>query len=106
MSQTAHSHTIAHTHTTETPTHRHLLEPGIAPIGNPTSFVLRINGQDRQTVQGRQLQRDIRQFMTGQDGQINTNFMHRIEVLPNAPAHVSITLFVQGFLMAERELVL
>ena len=106
VSQTAHSHTIAHTHTTETPTHRHLLEPGIAPIGNPTSFVLRINGQNHQTVQGRQLQRDIRQFMTGQDGQINTNFMHRIEVLPNAPAHVSITIFVQGFLMAERELVL
>ena len=86
--------------------HTHLLEPGIQTVGNPTSFTLRINGQDRETVEGRRLTMQIQKWMGGTGGGINTNFMHRIEVIPNVPAYVSITLIVQGFLMAEREMVI
>lgn len=94
---TNHMHSMPHTH---------LLEPGIQAAGNPTSFILRINGQNRQTITGLSLRMDIKVFMAGNDGEVSRDFLHQIEVIPNAPGFVRIMAFVQGFLMAERELVI
>lgn len=99
-----HHHTLTN-HQHHMP-HTHLLEAGITPVGNPTSFTIRINNADRRVVQGRTFRDEIQQWMVAQNGEINTNFLHRIEIRPNVPAYVLITVFVQGFLMAERELVL
>jgi len=83
--------------------HTHQLDPGIQGVGNPESFTIRINGQDRQTVQGRTFSGRAEQWMTGAGGDIVRNFNHRFEIVPNVPAYVQITLRGRGMFMAERE---
>ena len=114
-----HAHGMAHNHTIQNGfhshamtnhqhffPHTHMLEPGIVTAENPTGFTIRINGTNRKTVDERNWQGDLKQWMGSSGGEVHRNFLHRIEIIPNAPAYVRITAFVQGFLMAERELVI
>ena len=106
ISISGHVHNMPHTHTTTIPNHRHILEPAITSIGNPTSFTIRINGQNRQTITGRNITRQIQEWLTDQSGIVQLNRLHNIEIVPNAPAFVRIVVYIQGFLMAERDLII
>jgi len=98
-----HMHNIAHTHTLQLQNHEHRLEPGMAFHSvQPTSFDVLINGRQVQTVSATEFangfQRDITQWLLNDQGRIQRNSYYRIEIRPNAPAHVQMTLSVQGFI--------
>ena len=96
-----HSHGMDHTHTTTLPDHNHRLDPGMAWHNvQPARFDIIINGVVRQTVTAWEFQRDITDWMLNAQGRINRNAYYRIEIRPNAPAHVQMTLSVQGFIQS------
>jgi len=96
-----HSHDMAHTHTLTLPNHQHTLEPGMRRHSvMPASFTILVNGVARQTVNAREFQRDITEWLIGSDGRIVRNRYYRIEIRPNAPAWVQMTLSIQGFILS------
>ena len=94
-----HTHNIEHTHNLTLPDHEHTLIPGMARAGNPTSFLIRINGIDRQIVYGRFLERSVIEWLVS-GREIPRNRDHIFEIIPNSPAYVMLTVNVQGFIQS------
>jgi len=98
-----HYHGMAHNHTI--PDHHHALVPNIRHIGNPNSFIIRINGVDLLPVNGTALpqnRRDItRHLVDPALRAIRRNRFHTIEIIPNIHAYVQLTLNMQFFIQSK-----
>ncbi len=93
-----HTHSILHTHSI--PDHIHSLNPGISYGGSPTKFDLIINGKKIKTVLDKNLKLDITEYLINKDKKITRDVYHKVEILPNSPAYIMLTVNVQGFIQS------
>jgi phage minor structural protein len=94
-----HTHDMTHDHTVVIPSHTHTMTPRMVTWGvAPTQFTIRINGTNRQTTTATRLNRDITQWLLDAQGRLPRGTYHRIDVIPNAPAHIRLMASVKGFI--------
>ena len=97
----SHKHTVtirAHKHTVSIPNHTHNIVQGIFEFGNPGSAGLYINGVRKANI-GKDAELDLTQYLV-ENGAIPRGRWHKIEVLPNDLAYITIDITVQGFVQS------
>ena len=102
VSLSSHSHSVnipAHSHSVSLPEHTHQMEYGIYRTGNPQSAALLVNSAEVGSME-REREIDITSMLAGENGKIPRESWIRFGVRPNDLAHVSITVFVQGFIQS------
>ena len=98
----SHTHSITlydHSHTVSIPEHTHGIVQGIFEFGNPSAAGLYINGVLKANI-GNNAEVDITQYLLSDNGKIARGSWHKVEVLPNALAYVTIDMVVQGFIQS------
>ena len=100
-----HNHSIDHDHVVpdhvhEIPQHTHDLEPGVTYAGNPTSFDLFINNVKVLTHSSRTLNMEISQFLVDEQNKIPRDEYFKVDILPDDPAYVLLTVSMQGFIQS------
>lgn len=98
---TSHSHTIpAHSHTLDF-THSHSVTPGIYKFGDPKSFDLYVGDQKVATFSDiTNAEIDLLAILTADGGTVERGTWQSIEIRPNALAHISCTMYTQGFIQS------
>lgn len=97
-----HTHDVTtpdHTHDFSIPDHTHEIEQGIFEFGSPSSATIYINGAARGTMGG-ESEVDITSWLVNDDGKISRGTWHKVEVVPNDLAYVTIDLYIQGFVQS------
>lgn len=98
----SHAHTVSipsHTHSISLPDHTHDIQQGIFEFGSPSSATIYINGAARGTMGG-ESEVDITSWLVNDDGKISRGTWHKVEVVPNDLAYVTIDLYIQGFVQS------
>lgn len=96
-----HTHTVtikAHKHTVSIPDHAHDITQGIFEFGSPTAASLYINGVRKAGI-GKDAELDITQYLV-EDGSIPRGRWHKIELVPDDLAYITIDITVQGFVQS------
>lgn len=99
---TSHSHNISHTHTVDT-RHTHNITAGIYRFGNPKSFRLFVNGQQKATINATGSELDITSHLLS-NGTIPRGSWMSVEIRPDSLAYISAVLFVQGFVQSRGDM--
>lgn len=97
----AHTHSVtikAHKHSVTIPDHTHQITQGIFEFGSPTAASLYINGVRKAGI-GKDAELDITQYLV-EDGSIPRGRWHKIELLPDDLAYITIDITVQGFVQS------
>ena len=97
-----HTHDVTtpdHTHDFSIPDHTHEIEQGIFEFGSPSSATIYINGSARGTM-GSESEVDITSWLVNDDGKISRGTWHKVEVVPNDLAYITIDLYIQGFVQS------
>lgn len=97
-----HTHDVTtpdHTHDFSIPDHTHEIEQGIFEFGSPSSATIYINGAARGTMGG-ESEVDITSWLVNDDGKISRGTWHKVEVVPNDLAYITIDLYIQGFVQS------
>lgn len=100
-----HNHNMEHTHTFEIPSHTHEITPGIYRLGDaPTGAVVAL-GNGWYTFDGTTDERDVTQYLIGQDGKIPRGTFIPISVTPTGPgnglAYVVVSVAAVGFIQSK-----
>jgi len=96
-----HTHNIAHTHGISG--HLHDITPGIYFFGDPGSFNIRVNGKAAKFVEGCSGEMDITDMLLDGMRNVQRGTFHRIEVVPDDLAYVTVDVNVQGFIQSRGE---
>lgn len=97
----AHTHSVtikAHTHSVSIPDHTHDITQGIFEFGNPSAASLYVNGERKAGI-GKDAELDITQYLV-EDGVIPRGRWHKIELIPDDLAYITIDITVQGFVQS------
>lgn len=97
----SHTHSVtikAHKHTVSIPDHTHDIAQGIFEFGSPSAASLYINGSYKVGV-GKDAELDITQYLA-KDGTIPRGQWHKIELIPDDLAYITIDITVQGFVQS------
>lgn len=85
-------------HTVSIPDHTHDITQGIFEFGSPTAASLYINGVRKAGI-GKDAELDITQYLV-EDGSIPRGRWHKIELVPDDLAYITIDITVQGFVQS------
>lgn len=98
---TSHSHKIpAHSHTLDF-THSHEVTPGIFRFGSPKSFSLYVGDRKIATYTDvNDTEIDLLAILTADGGTVGRGTWQSIEIRPNTLAHISCTMYTQGFIQS------
>lgn len=97
----SHTHSVtikAHRHSVTIPDHTHEITQGIFEFGSPTAASLYVNGVRKAGI-GKDAELDITQYLV-EDGTIPRGRWHKIELIPDDLAYVTIDITVQGFVQS------
>lgn len=99
----SHSHTIpAHSHTVDV-SHSHSVTPGIFRFGSPKSFGVYINGEYAASFAETSAEIDLLACMTAGGKTVERGAWQTIEIRPDGLAHISCTMYTQGFIQSRGE---
>ena len=98
---TSHSHKIpAHSHTLDF-THDHTVTPGIFTFGSPKSFSLYVEDEKVATFTDvSEAEVDLLAILTADGKQLKRGTWQSIEIRPDGLAHISCTMYTQGFIQS------
>lgn len=98
---TSHSHKIpAHSHTLDF-THDHTVTPGIFTFGSPKSFSLYVGDEKVATFADvSTAEVDLLAILTADGKQLERGTWQSIEIRPDDLAHISCTMYTQGFIQS------
>ena len=98
---TSHSHKIpAHSHTLDF-THDHTVTPGIFTFGTPKSFSLYVEDEKVATFTDvSTTEVDLLAILTADGKQLKRGTWQSIEIRPDDLAHISCTMYTQGFIQS------
>ena len=102
VSLPTHSHSVktpSHTHDFSVPAHTHAINPGIFRFGNPRSFRVLVNGVQRVVQTGSGAELNLTDYLV-KNGRIPRGTWHKVEIIPDDLAYISIDMFVQGFVQS------
>lgn len=97
----AHSHSVtirSHKHTIEIKDHKHNIVQGIFEFGYPSTAGLYVNGVRKAEI-GKDAELDITSYLV-ENGTIPRGRWHKIEVVPNDLAYITIDITIQGFVQS------
>lgn len=96
-----HNHKMEHYHTVNLPTHTHGITPGIYRLGDePTGATVNI-GSGTYTFNGTADERDITEYLIGEDGKIPRGTYLPIQVTPSGLAYIVISVAAVGFIQSK-----
>ncbi len=98
----AHTHSVSipsHTHSVSIPAHTHGIEQGIFEFGGANGATIRVNGQEKGAM-GTDHDVDLTEWLLNEDGKIDRGRWHKVEVVPDDLAYVTIDIYIQGFVQS------
>lgn len=98
----AHTHSVsipAHTHSVSIPNHTHGIEQGIFEFGGASGATIWVNGQEKGAM-GTDHDVDLTEWLLNEDGKIDRGRWHKVEVVPDDLAYVTIDIYIQGFVQS------
>lgn len=98
----AHTHSVsipAHTHSVSIPDHTHGIEQGIFEFGGANGATIWVNGQEKGAM-GTDHDVDLTEWLLNEDGKIDRGRWHKVEVVPDDLAYVTIDIYIQGFVQS------
>lgn len=98
----AHTHSVsipAHTHSVSIPDHTHGIEQGIFEFGGASGATIWVNGKEKGAM-GTDHDVDLTEWLLNDDGKIDRGRWHKVEVVPNDLAYVTIDIYIQGFVQS------
>lgn len=98
----AHTHSVsipAHTHSVSIPNHTHGIEQGIFEFGGASGATIWVNGKEKGAM-GTDHDVDLTEWLLNEDGKIDRGRWHKVEVVPDELAYVTIDIYIQGFVQS------
>lgn len=98
----AHTHSVsipAHTHSVSIPNHTHGIEQGIFEFGGASGATIWVNGKEKGAM-GTDHDVDLTEWLLNEDGKIDRGRWHKVEVVPDDLAYVTIDIYIQGFVQS------
>lgn len=98
----AHTHSVSipsHTHSVSIPDHTHGIEQGIFEFGGANGATIWVNGKEKGAM-GTDHDVDLTEWLLNDDGKIDRGRWHKVEVVPNDLAYVTIDIYIQGFVQS------
>lgn len=98
----AHTHSVsipAHTHSVSIPAHTHGIEQGIFEFGGASGATIWVNGKEKGAM-GTDHDVDLTEWLLNEDGKIDRGRWHKVEVVPDDLAYVTIDIYIQGFVQS------
>lgn len=98
----AHTHSVSipsHTHSVSIPNHTHGIEQGIFEFGGASGATIWVNGEEKGAM-GTDHDVDLTEWLLNEDGKIDRGRWHKVEVVPNDLAYVTIDIYIQGFVQS------
>lgn len=98
----AHTHSVSipsHTHSVSIPDHTHGIEQGIFEFGGASGATIWVNGQEKGAM-GTDHDVDLTEWLLNDDGKIDRGRWHKVEVVPDDLAYVTIDIYIQGFVQS------
>lgn len=98
----AHTHSVSipsHTHSVSIPDHTHGIEQGIFEFGGANGATIWVNGQEKGAM-GTDHDVDLTEWLLNEDGKIDRGRWHKVEVVPDELAYVTIDIYIQGFVQS------
>lgn len=98
----AHTHSVSipsHTHSVSIPDHTHGIEQGIFEFGGANGATIWVNGKEKGAM-GIDHDVDLTEWLLNEDGKIDRGRWHKVEVVPDDLAYVTIDIYVQGFVQS------
>lgn len=98
----AHTHSVSipsHTHSVSIPDHTHGIEQGIFEFGGANGATIWVNGQEKGAM-GTDHDVDLTEWLLNDDGKIDRGRWHKVEVVPDDLAYVTIDIYIQGFVQS------
>lgn len=98
----AHTHSVSipsHTHSVSIPNHTHGIEQGIFEFGGASGATIWVNGQEKGAM-GTDHDVDLTEWLLNEDGKIDRGRWHKVEVVPDELAYVTIDIYIQGFVQS------
>lgn len=98
----AHTHSVSipsHTHSVSIPNHTHGIEQGIFEFGGASGATIWVNGKEKGAM-GTDHDVDLTEWLLNEDGKIDRGRWHKVEVVPDELAYVTIDIYIQGFVQS------
>lgn len=98
----AHTHSVSipsHTHSVSIPAHTHGIEQGIFEFGGASGATIWVNGEEKGAM-GTDHDVDLTEWLLNEDGKIDRGRWHKVEVVPDELAYVTIDIYIQGFVQS------
>lgn len=98
----AHTHSVSipsHTHSVSIPDHTHGIEQGIFEFGGASGATIWVNGKEKGAM-GTDHDVDLTEWLLNEDGKIDRGRWHKVEVVPDDLAYVTIDIYIQGFVQS------
>lgn len=98
----AHTHSVSipsHTHSVSILDHTHGIEQGIFEFGGANGATIWVNGQEKGAM-GTDHDVDLTEWLLNEDGKIDRGRWHKVEVVPDELAYVTIDIYIQGFVQS------
>ena len=98
----AHTHSVSipsHTHSVSIPAHTHGIEQGIFEFGGANGATIWVNGKEKGAM-GTDHDVDLTEWLLNDDGKIDRGRWHKVEVVPDDLAYVTIDIYIQGFVQS------
>ena len=98
----AHTHSVSipsHTHSVSIPDHTHGIEQGIFEFGGASGATIWVNGKEKGAM-GTDHDVDLTAWLLNEDGKIDRGRWHKVEVVPDDLAYVTIDIYIQGFVQS------
>lgn len=98
----AHTHSVSipsHTHSVSIPNHTHGIEQGIFEFGGASGATIWVNGEEKGAM-GTDHDVDLTAWLLNEDGKIDRGRWHKVEVVPDELAYVTIDIYIQGFVQS------
>lgn len=107
----SHSHTVNTRHAHSIPGHRHTIDishshevtPGIYRFSGATAFAVYVNGTHVGSYNATSAEIDLLDVLTAAGGSVPRGGWQTLEIRPNAKAHVSVSMYTQGFIQSRGE---
>ena len=98
----AHTHSVSipsHTHSVSIPDHTHGIEQGIFEFGGASGATIWVNGKERGAM-GTDHDVDLTAWLLNEDGKIDRGRWHKVAIVPDDLAYVTIDIYIQGFVQS------
>lgn len=98
----AHTHSVSipsHTHSVSIPNHTHGIEQGIFEFGGASGATIWVNGKEKGAM-GTDHDVDLTAWLLNEDGKIDRGRWHKVAIVPDDLAYVTIDIYIQGFVQS------